>query len=1333
MWAKKLNGSLLKTMKRFVTVFAVGVLAATLVSRAGATSLEAGFAAPPAQTKPWCYWYWTSDNLSREGITKDLEAMARVGIGEALIGNIFLDDVPAGKVKVLSEEWWGIVEHAIREGGRVGVDIGMFNCPGWSQSGGPWIKPEQSMRYLVSSETRVAGPTRFEQKLPAPDAQFQDLAVLAFRAPLADRDSAAARSLRVTCTPSAEGVMKVLDGDVETTFDLPPGAGSGKHALSLDFEFGQPFTARSLALTPGSGGWSAQCVLEAANDGGEFREVHSFKFDRSNMNIGVGPMPCGPVTVSFPATATKRFRITFTGVTGKAALAELDLSGAARLESFVEKQLGKMHPTPLPMWDTYLWPTQPEPDSPKLAVPPGEVLDLTAKLSPDGTLRWDASAGDWIILRTGLTPTGTKNSPASPEGQGLEVDKMNRRLAKHHFDAFIGEVLRRMPAADRRAFKHVVADSYEMGSQNWTDGFGEQFKKRYGYDPKPWLPVLTGRLVGSVDQSERFLWDLRRLVADRVATDYVGGLREQCHQHGLQLWLENYGHWGFPSEFLKYGSESDRIGGEFWVTGDLGSIECRAASSCANTYGKAFVSAEAFTGGPAFQTAPWGLKARGDWAFCEGINHFVLHVYIHQPWEDKVPGVNAWFGTEFNRHNTWFEPGKAWVDYLRRSCWLLQQGTRVADVAYFIGDDAPKMTGVRKPELPAGCDFEYINSDVIEQKLRVKNGLLTLPHGTTYRVLVLPELTTMRPEVLRKIRDLVKAGATVVGTPPSRSPSMENFPRCDTEVQKLAREIWGEFVVPASAGLAGTPPKGGTTSGERKFGKGQVIWGKSLDEILASLGVPPDFQSQTKLRFTHRRSGSMDIYFVANPQAREITTTTSFRVGSKAPEFWWPDSGRIDLPAVYDVADDCVQLPLSLGPHGSVFVVFRTAAARDRVVSVVHDGRVLVDARRAALPADGKQLGGAPAPNSFTMAIWAKPSADTTLLPEQKAGVQGMAEPRNDALFPPHGGDLGGPGHSGCGIAIGRNGVAVFEHGANYFTPLLVHATPLTDWTHVAVVYRNGQPSLYLNGKLAHTGLRSDYVVHAGAGSGASGNSAFRGQLGVFEVRGTLDEDGIAALMKSMPRPDQPTPGSALRLVRGAKGLIEAQVSQAGIYELWTADGKPKKLEVPSVPEPIALRGSWEVSFTPGWGAPEGVTFDALTDWTKRSEDGIRHYSGQATYRQRFSLPAFGDSNLKPQIVLDLGDVRDMAIVRVNGKQMATLWLAQWQVDITSAVKLGENTLEVEVVNPWNNRLVGDAALPATQRKTFLLAKTLNKDAPLMPAGLLGPVSVRTIPIVELK
>ncbi|MGN6552466.1 MAG: glycosyl hydrolase [Verrucomicrobiota bacterium] len=1066
-----------------LTFFATCALAANV----WADPLEAGFSKPPAETKPWCYWYWIDDQISKDGITRDLEAMARVGIGEALVGNIFLGDSPGGKVKVLSEEWWQLVEHAIREGGRTGVNIALFNSPGWSQSGGPWIKPEQAMRYLVSSETRVSGPAHFSQKLAVPKEPFQDVAVLAFPAPEADNDSLAARSPRVTCTPPVKGAEKLVDGDLETFVTFPDRAGGRRDPFTVEIETAQPFTARSLMIHPAAQPLGAEVRFETADLNGKFHTVRQFKFDRSNLALGVGPIARGPVTIAFAPITAKKFRLVFTDLFGRgkiAALAEINVSGAAQLESFVEKQLGKMHPTPAPLWDAYLWPTQAEPDSPKFAVRPDAVRDLSSQLDADGTLHWDVPAGDWVIQRTGMTPTGTQNSPTSPEGRGLEVDKMNRQFAQAHFNAFVGELLKRMPASDRKAFTRIVADSYEMGSQNWTDGFGKPFAERYGYDPKPWLPVLSGRIVGSADQSERFLWDLRRLVADRIATEYVGGLRDASHQEGLGLWLENYGHWGFPSEFLKYGSESDRIGGEFWVRPSRGFIECRAASSCANTYGKALVSAEAFTGGPSFRNAPRQLKALGDWAFCQGINHFVLHVYIHQPWENRVPGVNAWFGTEFNRHNTWFEQSRAWIDYLRRSCWLLQQGTRVADVAYFIGEDAPKMTGVQNPKLPAGRDFDFINAEVIEKNLAVKAGLLTLPHGVSYRALVLPEQATMRPELLRKISELIKAGATVVGLPPSRSPSLENFPKSDSQVKALAQEIWGSDTV----GLAGEHP----------FGKGRVVWGKTLEQIFAADDFPSDLEfrgtTQTNFLFTHRVSKEADIYFISNQADASQKVDCVFRIAGRQPELWDAVTGEHRPLTEWSLREGRTAVPLEFAAHQSWFVMFREAA---------------------------------------------------------------NAPTKRDVNFP------------------------------------------------------------------------------------------------------------------------------ADRLL-------------------------------------TEIAGPWEVSFAPGWGAPERVTFDQLTDWTKRAEDGIQHFSGKATYRKTFDLPEKATGAMS----LDLGDVRDLATVRVNGRELATLWTAPWRVDISSAVKPGRNTLEIEVVNEWNNRLVGDAALPAEQQRTSLTKKRFNAKSPLLPSGLLGPVTL---------
>ncbi len=408
-----------------------------------------------------------------------------------------------------------------------------------------------------------------------------------------------------------------------------------------------------------------------------------------------------------------------------------------------------------------------------------KVIDLTSNLSADGTLTWDAPAGRWIVMRIGATPTGTKNSPSAPYATGWEVDKMSREHLKKHFDAFIGELLKRMPAEDRTALKHVVLDSYEQGSQNWTEDLDKDFQERYGYDPIPWFPVLSGRIVGSADQSDRFLWDLRRLIADRVAYDYVGGLRDLSQEQGLRVWLENYGHWGFPSEFLMYGGQSHDIAGEFWNEGELGNIECRASSSAAHIYGKRRVSAESYTSaGLAYQRFPAMLKKRGDWSYTEGINHVVLHLYIQQPYEDRTPGINAPFGTEFNRKNTWFNQSKKWIDYQRRCMFMLQRGLAVNDVCYFIGEDVPKMTGTRVPEIPGGYSYDYINAEVIMNRVTVKDGSLVLPDGMSYRLLVLPPLETMRPELLRKIKQLVTEGASVTGPASVPFTQPAEFPCC---------------------------------------------------------------------------------------------------------------------------------------------------------------------------------------------------------------------------------------------------------------------------------------------------------------------------------------------------------------------------------------------------------------------------------------------------------------------------------------------------------------------------------------------------------------------------
>jgi hypothetical protein len=614
---------------------------------------------------------------------------------------------------------------------------------------------------------------------------------------------------------------------------------------------------------------------------------------------------------------------------------------------------------PLPPFDFYTWPAAVEAESARFAVQPSAVIDLTPLLAKDGSLTWQVPAGDWIILRTELVPTGTKNSPAPPEATGLEVDKMSRAAVQSHFNTYISPLLKKLRPAERKSWTHIIADSYEAGPQNWTDHLASDFQKHYGYDPIPYLPVMSGRTVGSADQSDRFLWDLRRLIADRIASEYVGGLRDLCHQAGLKLWLENYGHWGFPAEFLQYGGQSDEIGGEFWVNSDLGGPEIRAAASAAHTYGKRTVWAEAFTGGPSFTNAPRDLKALGDWAFAEGVNQFVFHVAIHQPWDDKKPGINAWFGTEFNRHNTWFSLSRPWIDYLRRCSVMLQTGHHVADVAYFIGEDTPKMIGSCNPALPAGYDYDYINAEVIEKHLRVKNGRLVLPDGMSYRLLVLPDSATMRPAVLKKIGQLVAAGAAVLGPAPSRSPSLARFPTADAEVQSLAQEIWQDD---------------------------QVMTNLTLEQAFAKLDLSPAITLPADIRWKHRSDGRTDLYFLANPLPTTRTETISFRVHDRVPELWFPETGKIQPLTDFHWRDGRLHVPVSFSPHGSVFVVFRKARTTDHYTTPQQPlGLHIVDARyssedgthsadvtarlasathegRLDLPNENDTLGGDPAP-----------------------------------------------------------------------------------------------------------------------------------------------------------------------------------------------------------------------------------------------------------------------------------------------------------------------------------------------------------------------------------
>nr|WP_129734398.1 glycosyl hydrolase [Parabacteroides goldsteinii] len=902
-------------MKRYLSIIAFALLAMSCSgSKADNSRLDSEFASPPESVRTSVYWYWMCGNISKEGVIKDLEEMKRVGINRAFIGHNYFEPYEGGRnVRLMSDEWWEILHTALKKASELDIEIGLFNSPGWTQAGGPWIKPSQSMRYLTHSDLTVKGPQKITVKLEKPKDDFQDVKVIAYPSSLSKQFVLNSSNARISVSPTLKQVEKMFDGDCLSDVRLPQNVD-----YSIDIKTQKEFTARSLTIYPSHSNINATFELQA-KEGNTYRTISQFVIDWHHLAVIVGFQPFAPVVMTLDEVKATDFRLLVKNTHQEGGIAEIELSSTPRIENYAAKTFAKMFQDPLPQWDYYMWRDQPEVSDASLNINPESVLDISDHMTADGTLTWDVPEGEWEILRTGMTSTTVTNNPAGPDGTGLEVDKINKKHVASHFDAFIGKILKRIPAEDRKTFKVVVQDSYESGGQNFTDDFLRSFKERYGYDALPFIPAYFGQVVGSQVQSDKFLWDMRRLVADRVAYEYVGGFRELSHEHGLTTWLENYGHWGFPAEFLMYGGQSDEVGGEYWLPNvvpswenNLGNIENRAASSCAHIYGKPLVSAESNTsGGPAFSRVPADAKQRTDKYFSEGINNTLLHVFIQQADSDRYPGTNAWFGTEFYRTNTWYSHIDLFLNYIKRCNYMLRQGLNMADVAYFIGEDVPKMTGIQDPALPLGYQFDYINAEVLLRDATVKDGLITLPHGTTYRVLVLPRINTMRPEVLTKIKQLVMDGAVVLGTPPTHSPSLQNQPAADEQVKSMASELWGK--------IDGT----NVTSGQ--VGKGMLFNGVGLEEVFSKIGCVEDCRipAGTPFLFGHRKMDNTEIYFISNQSESVQKADLKFRVKGLRPELFDPITGRTRELTEFTSDDKGTTVPVTLHGYESGFIVFR--------------------------------------------------------------------------------------------------------------------------------------------------------------------------------------------------------------------------------------------------------------------------------------------------------------------------------------------------------------------------------------------------------------------------
>ncbi|HVT89484.1 MAG TPA: glycosyl hydrolase [Tepidisphaeraceae bacterium] len=793
-------------MSRFKLVLVSFLFAAAWIGQPVATAqqdtdaLVAGFTTPPDSAKPHAWWHWMNGNVSKAGITLDLESMKRVGIGGVHIAHAGRN-IPKGPIIYATPEYQEMVEFAVKEAQRLDMDVVFFNCPGWSSSGGPWVKPEQSMKVLAYTQTQATGGQELSLTLKQPDSNldfYRDAFVIAFPTP-------------------------------QTDSRVPSFNNGG---------------------TPARGG------------------------------VGGGP-------------ATRPARSA---------------------------------------------------DANSTPIDPAKVVDLTKSIDSQGRLTWRAPAGDWTILRIGFTTNGTKNHPAPEGGSGLEIDKFSKEALDAHFEAFFGPLYEPLKPLIAKGKVGALIDSYEVGNQNWTDQFPQEFKKRRGYDMTAYMPVMAaGRVVGSVDVSQRFLWDVRKTQAELMDENYYAHFTELCRKHGMKSYFEPYHTSNFDE--LTAGTFADVPMGEFWQGPSI-HASIKLVASATHLNGQVVTAAESFTSQTRWTESPYSLKAMGDVMWTQGLNKIVFHEYALQadPDPSAAPGMTLGpYGGHFNRNNTWWEQGKAWMQYLSRSQFLLQQGLFTGDLVYFCGENSPVVNpdpDRLDPQPPRGYAADTIDPVTLRTRVKIVDGKITFSDGLTYRLLVLPgsipppvagrgpgpsapEGLTMSVETIRNLHDLVSAGMTLVvgGPKPAKTPSLSGYPTADAEVNRLASDIWGDM--------------NGTTVTEHALGKGHVYWGVPLASILEKLGAKPDFQMTSRsgnanINYIHRHinatpgSADADIYFVANRGQKSEDLVCTFNVIGKRPEFWDSCTGQIKSALVYDSSNSQTRVPLQLEPSGSMFVVFRS-------------------------------------------------------------------------------------------------------------------------------------------------------------------------------------------------------------------------------------------------------------------------------------------------------------------------------------------------------------------------------------------------------------------------
>ncbi|MDD5522738.1 MAG: glycosyl hydrolase [Kiritimatiellae bacterium] len=875
---------------------------------------ETAFRNPPQVFRPETWVHFIGGNVATQGITADLEAIKGAGISGIQLFHEQLGGAWPGvepQIKCLTELWDGVIRHVGEECRRLGLRFTMQNCPGWAMSGGPWIAPSNAMRHLVWSRTDIMGGSNVTVSLPMPEPSkeewrnYREVAVVVFPVPENDTGSAL---VPVSVKSNRENLPweKCIKNEKGGKITLEPGT----EKTWVEVTFKEAVTLRTVQFPSVQGfnhGWCYQpgvtIAVHAVLPGG-MRNVARYEMPQSNWQDNK------PISLACSEVASDTYRITIDNK-HTMAIPSIQLFTGARKNNW-EGEAG---------WVLRSLMREPHPvQSGKAWIDPSRIMDLTGKMDSQGKLVWDAPVGLWTVLRWGNVNTGKKNAPAPPEATGWECDKLSPIGAEKHFAGYIERLSSRKGPVGKGLLKGMLIDSWECETQTWTPGLDAKFAELHGYVLLPWFPALAGYVVDDPETTTRFLCDWRSTINDLLVKDFFGRMAELAHKRRLSISYETACGDVFPADILEYFKHADVPMCEFWhprTEAFVGSLDFKPVKPCASAarlYGKPRVAVEAFTSHPMTWTEhPGMLKDYANIHFAEGVTHFVLQAYTHNPRTDFLPPGTSFgsaIGTPFLRGQTWWKYMPEFVAYLSRCSYLLERGRPVSDVLWYLGDELDHKPHQDAP-FPTGYHYDYCNPDILLNRLSVRDGRLFTPEGISYRVLWLRNCPRMLPETLERIVKLVKSGATVVGERPQCLATLSGGAESEERFQKAVNTLWS------------TPGE----RGERRIGRGRVVSGLPLEEVLLKIGLERDMKGEGVM-WLHRQIEGADWYFVATSSQQGFKGMLGFRATGFV-ELWDPLIGQVTPVGAVRSEGAHSLVTLELPPAGSLFVVFRKKNKQD--------------------------------------------------------------------------------------------------------------------------------------------------------------------------------------------------------------------------------------------------------------------------------------------------------------------------------------------------------------------------------------------------------------------